>query len=379
VKAKVKRGSGFRGLLNYLLALAKLALIIGGNMVAITTRELSTEFGYVRRLRPDVERPVLHFALRMPDGEDVSPELWNKIALRFMEKMGLSLNRPWLLVKHQDQHIHIATSRIDYDGNLWLGKWEALKAIKATHELEIEFNLTLTPTLKFLDPNDSTLIVADESKIRLTSGQIAKAKREEAEGEPVETPVKVQIAERIESALALSDGTFGDFERRLKQFGVSNRRNQAKTTDHVSGISFEFNGVAMKASKVARGFSWLKLLKLLEKRKVQYELERHKQKNEATSTRRNPEHTASPAGPAHSTGLAAGRTHAAGTQNRDVDFGLQPVPAPVPGTPAPVANANADYGRSGSSARRPAPVPSCRACLRNRRNSRKPTNCCSRT
>ena len=352
MKAKVKRGAGFRGLLNYLLAIRKAAEIIGGNMVANQARELSTEFGYVRHLRPDIKRPVLHFALRMPDGEDVSPELWNKIALRFMEEMELSLNRPWLVVKHLDQHIHIATSRIDYDANVWLGKWEALRAIKATHKLEIEFKLRLTPTLKFLNPNDSALIVADD-KIRLTSGQIAKGKREQAEGKPLETPVKVQIADHIELTLAGCDGTYDDFVRRLNTRGVTVLRHEA-TTKRVAGISFKVGEVKIKGSGIARAYSWKNLLKLLAERKEKYEIERNTQQNEATSTRSKPELTAtSPTGPARP---ATARTGASGNQNRDVDIGVQSATASIPAPIAPVADANADYGHSGRPAHCAVPV-----------------------
>ena len=354
MKAKVKRGAGFRGLLNYLLAIRKAAEIIGGNMVANQARELSTEFGYVRRLRPDIERPVLHFALRMPDGDDVSPQLWNKIALRFMEEMDLSLNRPWLVVKHQDQHIHIATSRIDYDANVWLGKWEALRAIKATHKLEIEFKLTLTPTLKFLNPNDSTLIVADDNKIRLTSGQLAKAAREMAEGNEPEIPTKIQIAERIELTLAECDGSYDDFLRRLNARKVNLLRHEA-TTRRVSGISFEFGGVKIKGSGVARAYSYQNLLKLLQKRKEQYEKQRNTQTNEATSTRSNPELTAtSPAGPAHPAGPTIARPVTSGNQNRDLDIGVQSALAPIPQPATQVADANADHGHSARPADRPA-------------------------
>ena len=103
MKGKVIRGAGFRGVLNYVLGDGKEAKIIGGNMASQDAKGLAREFGHVRRLRPDCARPVLHVPLRMPEGEDVSDAKWREIADSFMERMSLSPDRPWVIVKHASQ------------------------------------------------------------------------------------------------------------------------------------------------------------------------------------------------------------------------------------------------------------------------------------
>jgi len=128
-------------------------------------------------------------------------------------------------------------------------------AIKATRELELEFGLTLTPTL-----GD-----CDKTTVRLTSGQIKKLSRE-AESGNVELPVKSFLAEHIPAAVQESDGTVESFIERLKARNVGARLNQAKT-GHVSGISFKYDGIVVKGSKVARAFSWKSILELLKKKK----------------------------------------------------------------------------------------------------------------
>ena len=47
--------------------------------------------------------------------------------------------------------------------------------------------------------NDSELIVTDPDRVRLTSGQLAKTKREVAEGKEPEIPAKIYIAESVVS------------------------------------------------------------------------------------------------------------------------------------------------------------------------------------
>ena len=60
MKAKVGRGDGFRGVLDYALGKNKAAKIVGGTISSGTPRQLAAEFGLVRRLRPDAKNPVWH-------------------------------------------------------------------------------------------------------------------------------------------------------------------------------------------------------------------------------------------------------------------------------------------------------------------------------
>ena len=141
MKAKImNRGAGFRGVLDY--AYKSTAVVIGGNMSGTNARDLATEFGVARQMRPDVEKPVWHCSLSLPAGEKISDEKWLKIADKFMKDMEFTSLNQYHVVKHQDtdnQHIHIIANRVGLDGSLWYGKREALKAIDITQKLEKEF------------------------------------------------------------------------------------------------------------------------------------------------------------------------------------------------------------------------------------------------
>ncbi len=57
MKANVKRGSGFRGILLYALDRGNHCAVVGGNMSGRPPKQLSREFGISRRLRTEVKRP----------------------------------------------------------------------------------------------------------------------------------------------------------------------------------------------------------------------------------------------------------------------------------------------------------------------------------
>ena len=101
MKAKVSRGSGFRGVLNYVfdmgkqVTLAKNAERVGGNMAGNDPRELSREFSVVRQLRLDIVKPVWHCSLTLPVDERLSAERWEVVAADFMQRMGFDcINTP---------------------------------------------------------------------------------------------------------------------------------------------------------------------------------------------------------------------------------------------------------------------------------------------
>ncbi|WP_223920835.1 relaxase/mobilization nuclease domain-containing protein, partial [Aeromonas caviae] len=103
MKAKVSRGGGFRGALNYVFDVGKEATHtknaerVGGNMAGNDPRELSREFSAVRQLRPDIGKPVWHCSLSLPPGERLSAEKWEAVTADFMQRMGFDqTNTPWV-------------------------------------------------------------------------------------------------------------------------------------------------------------------------------------------------------------------------------------------------------------------------------------------
>ena len=132
MKAKISKGAGFRGVVNYLLDKER-GEIIGGNMAATTQAGLSAEFGAVRTMRPDIAKPVWHVSLSLPPGDSLSVEQWREVAADFLHKMDVKDNQ-FCIVQHKDkahQHIHIVLNRVTTDGGVWYADRDVFRAIEA--------------------------------------------------------------------------------------------------------------------------------------------------------------------------------------------------------------------------------------------------------
>jgi len=259
MKAKVSRGGGFRGVLDYVFDVGKKAVKnkdaerVGGNMAGQDPRELSLEFSAVRQLRPDIGRPVWHCSLSLPSGERLSTEKWGDLADDFMKRVGFDpANTPYVAVRHQDtdyDHVHIVASRVGLDGKVWLGQWEARRVIEATQALERDHGLTLTAGL-----GD----VRAEHK-KLTDREINMAIRTDKE------PPRQRL-QRLVDEVVKDNPTALDFAQRLEVAGVGVRANLA-STGRMNGFSFEIEGIPFKGQDLGAAYKWSSL----QKRGVSYE------------------------------------------------------------------------------------------------------------
>ncbi len=248
MKAKITRGTGFRGVLDYALDTGnrrgKNPEIVGGTLTHGTARELSAQFAITRHLRPDVQSPVWHASLSLPEGERLSSEKWSTIAEAFMSKMGFPSDSLYTVIRHNDtryDHVHIIASRVSLSGALWHGQWEVYRAIKATQVLEHIHGLTLTPGLG--EPKDEK---------SLTKGEIEQALR------TGEEPPRQRLQHLIMEA-AKGKPTAVIFAERLELAGVGVRFQIQKTG--ITGVSYEHDGIAFKGQSLGDAYKWSKFSK----------------------------------------------------------------------------------------------------------------------
>lgn len=240
---KIKRGTGFRGVLNYALEDNR-GEIIGGNMTGITPKELSQEFGQSRRIREDIEKPVWHNSLRLPEGEKLDPEKWATIADDYMKKMGFSELHQRTYILHDDkagQHIHIIASRIDLTGKIYLGQNENLKSTQYIAQLEKEHGLTQTPQNR------------DPKALKRTRNTTGEKGIETRTGEPT---TRTRLQTIIDQATT-DKPTFSAFASRLHRAEVSILPSGKTGTPQ--GISFELDGIAFKGSDLGKSYAWKQL------------------------------------------------------------------------------------------------------------------------
>lgn len=265
---KIRRGKGFAGVVLYALKPGshhkRDPVVIGGNMLGNEAGDLIAEFNTTKTLRPDVVKPVWHNSLRLPKSEALTDAQWSEIADDYMSRMGFSETHLRCYVLHDDvegQHIHIIASRIDLtNGSLYLGKNENLISTRIIQQLEHDYSLrTKGPEAKASPASPFPPSLSRKSPPQKPMGATPKPKKlsrneammEKYKGEP--SPKSV-IQEALEALLVDKPSTT-EFVTQLVARNITVVPNIA-STGKMNGFSFEYQGIAFKASQLGKCYSW---------------------------------------------------------------------------------------------------------------------------
>ena len=248
---KIKRGKNFAGVVFYALRPASHhktpPSVIGGNMDGRNAGELIAEFNATKALRPDVAKPVWHNSLRLPKNEALTDAQWSEIADDYMSRMGFSETHLRCYVLHDDaagQHIHVIASRIDLSsGKLYLGKNENLISTRIIQDLEQDYQLTRTK-----GPKASPAAPSPKPKLKKSRNEMMIEKRT---GELCQKGIiQNALNELLDTRQSITD-----FVQQLVAQNIRPIPNIA-STGRMNGFSFEYNGIAFKASQLGKGYSW---------------------------------------------------------------------------------------------------------------------------
>lgn len=247
---KIKRGKQFAGVVLYSLKSGShhkiTPYVIGGNMTGSSVAELISEFESSKQLRPDVAKPVWHNSLRLPKGEALSARQWAAFADDYMTRMGFTETHLRCYILHDDadgQHIHIIASRINMvGGKLYLGKNENIISTRTISELERIHGLTETTPATSSRP---------QAKRKPSRNELMMAERTAA------PCPKSQLQTMIDNVLTHNPDllTFVDM---LEQKSVTCKPNIA-STGKMNGFSFQYQGIAFKASQLGKKYGWSSL------------------------------------------------------------------------------------------------------------------------
>ncbi|ECE1726195.1 relaxase [Salmonella enterica] len=263
---KISRGKNFSGVVLYALKPGShhkcTPYVIGGNMDGSDAGDLIAEFDATKTLRPDVAKPVWHNSLRLPKNEALTDAQWSGIADDYMSRMGFSETHLRCYVLHDDaagQHIHIIASRIDLSNrSLYLGKNENLISTRIIQQLEIDHHLTKTKGPELVaSPSPASLSrKCPPQKPIIPIPKPKKLSRNEAMMEKYkgELSPKSVIQEALEALLVDKPSTT-DFVMQLAANNIKALPNIA-STGKMNGFSFEYQGIAFKASQLGKGYSW---------------------------------------------------------------------------------------------------------------------------
>ena len=233
--AKIVKGSSFKGCVQYVTGKDNATVLASDGVLLGSVSEIADSLEYQRELNPRVSKPVGHIALsfKPEDKDKLTDEIMTKIALEYMELMGIR-DTQFLLVRHHNTanpHCHLVYNRVDNNGKTISDKMERRCSEKVVKQLKDKYGLT------YSDGNGQTRT----ERLHYTER------------------TKFEIQNAVKTALQASR-TWRQFADRLKQQGVEVEFKRRRGNDDViDGITFIKDGVRFKGSQIGRQFSFAKL------------------------------------------------------------------------------------------------------------------------
>jgi Relaxase/Mobilisation nuclease domain len=150
--AKISKGSGFRGVMDYLLDPDKQPRIISGCVFSSAPDNLAREFRLVANLRPSVTKPVRHYSVSFaPEDGLVDDSTKEAITFRILDGLGYGecqfiavdhhRDDPGHDYAHDHDHMHIVTNAVTVKGEYVRDSFDRFKIQTILREAERDFGL----------------------------------------------------------------------------------------------------------------------------------------------------------------------------------------------------------------------------------------------
>ncbi|MDD4590834.1 MAG: relaxase/mobilization nuclease domain-containing protein [Parabacteroides sp.] len=233
--AKIMKGSGFKGVINYILDPKKGTELIDSSGVRTDSiSHIVQSFIDQTELNPRVGKVVGHISLSFSaqDSPRLSNEWMVKVAREYMDKMGIK-DTQYIIGRHFDKehpHIHVAFNRIDNNGKTISDRNDRFRSEKICKELTTKYGLY------FADGKEKV------KEYRLK--------------EPDKT--KYEIYQALKAELVRCKN-WKALLAHLKKQDIDVRFKYKGNSQEVQGIIFEKNGYHFNGSKVDRNFSYSKI------------------------------------------------------------------------------------------------------------------------
>ena len=245
--AKIMKGSGFKGVINYILDTKKGTELIDSSGVRTdSTSHIIRSFIDQTKLNPRVGKVVGHISLSfsVQDSPKLNNEWMVKVAREYMEKMGIK-DTQYIIGRHFDKehpHIHIAFNRIDNNGKTISDRNDRFRSEKICKELTAKYGLYFA-----------------------TGKEQVKEYRLK---EPDKTKNEIYQALKAEIARCRD---WKNLLVHLKKQDIDVRFKYKGNSQEMQGIIFEKNGYHFNGSKVDRNFSYSKIDFALHQNHREYE------------------------------------------------------------------------------------------------------------
>ena len=245
--AKIMKGSGFKGVINYILDPKKGTELIDCSEVRTDSiSHIAQSFIDQTKLNPRVGKVVGHISLSfsVQDSSKLSNKFVAQMAREYMEKMGIK-DTQYIIGRHFDKehpHVHIAFNRIDNNGKTISDRNDRFRSEKICKELTAKYSLY------FAGGKENV----KEHRLK----------------EPDKT--KYEIYQTLKAEIAQCRN-WKDLLTHLKKQDIDVRFKYKGNSQEVQGIIFEKNGYHFNGSKVDRSFSYSKIDFALQQNNMEHE------------------------------------------------------------------------------------------------------------
>ena len=231
---KIKKGSGFKGCVNYVLGKEQATLLHAEGVLAESNRDIIRCFILQAGMNPNMKKPVGHIALSYSpvDAPKLTDGKMIQLAQEYMREMKIT-DTQYIIVRHQDRehpHVHIVFNRIDNNGktisdrNDMYRNEQVCKKLKAKHGLYFAKGKEHVKQHRLREPDKSKYEIYNAVK-----DEIGKSKN------------------------------WQQLQTRLAEKGIGIHFKYRGQTGEVQGISFSKGEYTFKGSEIDRSFSFSKL------------------------------------------------------------------------------------------------------------------------
>ena len=231
---KIKKGSGFKGCVNYVLGKEQAALLHAEGVLVESKHDIIRSFCMQTEMNPGLKKPVGHIALSysVVDAPKLTDEKMVQLAQEYMREMKIT-DTQYIIVRHQDRehpHVHIVFNRIDNNG----------KTIS--------------------DSNDMYRNEQVCKKLKEKHGLYFAKGKEQVKQHRLKEPDKTKY--EIYTAVKNEIGKLRNWQQlkeQLTEKGIGIQFKYKGQTDEIQGVSFSKGEYTFKGSEIDRSFSYSKL------------------------------------------------------------------------------------------------------------------------
>ncbi len=233
--AKIVQGSGFKGVVNYILDKNKDAKIIAYDGLFIEDKvTIAMSFETQAQMNPRVTKTVGHIALSFSKEDEawLTERAMAGIALEYMKKMGITYTQ-FFIACHSDKehpHVHIAFNRISNSGKTISDRNERYRSERICKELTRKYGLYFANGKEHVKQH--RLKEPDKTKYELYS------------------ILKTEVGRC---------GNWNILITNLRKQGVETSFKHRRNTEEIQGVTFSKNGYHFNGSKIDRRFSYSKI------------------------------------------------------------------------------------------------------------------------